>query len=132
MEQIVSNNVLLAKYMGAKWNEGIPGYWMFSIHPAAPQVTKNRWAASIDELFFNSRWEWLMPVAKKAYDELNALESTAAQRTASDLREGIRKALSMFNIKEVWLCTVMAVEFIEEVKEAAMNHIQQLIPGGIS
>jgi hypothetical protein len=103
-EEILEGNKLIAEFMGFEFtkhgNVWIPNLYPKEVHrPNSGETT-----FGIENLLFNSSWDWLMPVVEK----IGSLETNMCGIVLSMFYEG--------DIYEVWLHVVSFIEWYNQAE----------------
>lgn len=111
MTTVEEKNVVIAKFMGCSMTK--KDRWFISMSTFVGYMTTNN-------LYFNSSWEWLMPVWIRLKDELrNCMlpDSGDIGATAQHLLEWTKSYVSEGDIKAAHQYTYEAIEWLNQNKE---------------
>jgi hypothetical protein len=115
-QEIIEGNKLIAEFMGGSYKNET---FYFSKHPAQYLSKGEGGVCHEDDLFYNTRWDWLMPVMECAIIKLDSKIASMLNKNPVDyetrdylclLKEKISWTVVHFSIKSIYRT---CIEFIK-------------------
>ncbi len=120
--EILEGNKLIAEFMGGVLNvEG--GSYHFDYCPNQAIKTVG-WLAGDEDLFYNAKWDWLMPALKKMRDYLQTMERPSKNHCCKGdmLEVDVTCALLEINIEKTYKNFIPLVQWYNSQRSEAQPH----------
>lgn len=126
MEEIIEGNKLIAEFVGVPawksyWNKEDNSDWYDTQKLKNASIKGvNTGSGSTKYLYFDSSWDWLMPVVEKIHTMEEYTEEYAAEQV---IYAPILQAIPLYGIKGVW---DEVVEFIKWYNKQKKNEDEKV------